>query len=226
MTQSTRKPVLFVLTSYSDVEHNISGYYFSELAHPLHVLEQAGIPTRLASIQGGLPPVYGLDLDDEVVARYWNDDDFQQRIAHTLKLSDTHSEDYSAVLFVGGHGTMWDFPNSPDVQRIIRELYEADKPVAAVCHGPAALVNATLSDGRYLVEGTRVAAFTDAEERAVKLADVVPFLLETTLKSRGAQHQAVAEWQPLTLVDGNLITGQNPQSATGVGEALRDKLNG
>lgn len=226
MTQSTRKPVLFVLTSYSDVEHNISGYYFSELAHPLHVLEQAGIPTRLASIQGGLPPVYGLDLDDEVVARYWNDDDFQQRIAHTLKLSDTHSEDYSAVLFVGGHGTMWDFPNSPDVQRIIRELYEADKPVAAVCHGPAALVNATLSDGRYLVEGKRVAAFTDAEERAVKLADVVPFLLETTLKSRGAQHQAVAEWQPLTLVDGNLITGQNPQSATGVGEALRDKLNG
>lgn len=226
MTQSTRKPVLFVLTSYSDVEHNISGYYFSELAHPFHVLEQAGIPTRLASIQGGLPPVYGLDLDDDVVARYWNDDDFQQRIAHTLKLSDTHSEDYSAVLFVGGHGTMWDFPNSPDVQRIIRELYEADKPVAAVCHGPAALVNATLSDGRYLVEGKRVAAFTDAEERAVKLADVVPFLLETTLKSRGAQHQAVAEWQPLTLVDGNLITGQNPQSATGVGEALRDKLNG
>ncbi|WP_312073138.1 type 1 glutamine amidotransferase domain-containing protein [Atlantibacter sp.] len=226
MTQPTRKPVLFVLTSYSDVEHNISGYYFSELAHPLHVLEQAGIPTELASIQGGLPPVYGLDLDDDVVARYWNDDSFQQRLSHTKKLSDTNSDDYSAVLFVGGHGTMWDFPDCPDVQRLIRELYETDRPVAAVCHGPAALVNATLSDGRYLVEGKKVAAFTDAEERAVKLADVVPFLLETTLKSRGAHHQAVAEWQPLTLVDGNLITGQNPQSATGVGEALRDKLNG
>ncbi len=226
MTQPTRKPVLFVLTSYSDVEHNISGYYFSELSHPLHVLEQAGIPTELASIQGGLPPVYGLDLDDDVVARYWNDDSFQQRLSHTKKLSDTNSDDYSAVLFVGGHGTMWDFPDCPDVQRLIRELYETDRPVAAVCHGPAALVNATLSDGRYLVEGKKVAAFTDAEERAVKLADVVPFLLETTLKSRGAHHQAVAEWQPLTLVDGNLITGQNPQSATGVGEALRDKLNG
>ncbi|MDV7024357.1 type 1 glutamine amidotransferase domain-containing protein [Atlantibacter subterranea] len=226
MTQPTRKPVLFVLTSYSDVAHNISGFYFSELVHPLHVLEQAGIPGVFASIQGGLPPVYGVDLDDDVNARYWNDDAFQQRLSHTLKLSDTRSDDYSAVLFVGGHGTMWDFPDCPDVQRLIRDLYEADKPVAAVCHGPAALVNATLSDGRYLVDGKRVAAFTDAEEHAVKLAEVVPFLLETTLKKRGALHQAVGEWQPLTLVDGNLITGQNPQSATGVGEALRNKLNG
>ncbi|MDU1950719.1 type 1 glutamine amidotransferase domain-containing protein [Atlantibacter hermannii] len=226
MTQTTLKPVLFVLTSYSDVAHNISGFFFSELTHPLHVIEQAGIPAAFASIQGGEPPVYAVDLDDDMNARYWNDDAFRNKLSHTLKLSEAKSDDYSAVLFVGGHGTMWDFPDSPDVQRIIRELYEANKPVAAVCHGPAALVNATLSDGRYLVEGKRVAAFTDAEERAVKLAEVVPFLLETTLKSRGAHHQAAGEWQPLTVVDGNLITGQNPQSATGVGEALRDKLNG
>lgn len=223
---STLKPVLYVLTSYSDVERGINGFYLPELAHPLNVLEQAGFPAVFASIQGGQPPVYGVDLDDDVIARYWNDDKFQQKLSNTLKLSDANSADYCAVLFVGGHGAMWDFPESPDVQRLIREVYEADNPVAAVCHGPAALVNATLSDGRYLVDGKRLAAFTDAEERAVKLADVVPFLLETTLKNRGAQHQAAAEWQPQVVVDGNLITGQNPQSATRIGEALRDKLSG
>lgn len=226
MTQTTTQPVLFVLTSYSDVGRNISGFYLPELTHPLHVLEQAGIPTAFASLQGGQPPLYGVDLDDDVIARYWNDDAFQQKLSHTLKLADAKSDDYCALFFVGGHGTMWDFPNSPDAQRLIRDLYEADRPVAAVCHGPAALVNATLSDGRYLVEGKRVAAFTDAEEHAVKLAEVVPFLLETTLKSRGALHQAAADWQPQVVVDGNVITGQNPQSATGVGEALRDKLTG
>jgi putative intracellular protease/amidase len=105
---------------------------------------------------------------------------------------------------------------------VARRVYEAGGVVAAVCHGPAALVNATLSDGRFLVEGRRVAAFTDSEERAVKLENVVPFLLAETLTRRGALHQPAPDWQAQVVVDGRLVTGQNPASATSVGEAVRD----
>jgi putative intracellular protease/amidase len=119
---------------------------------------------------------------------------------------------------------MWDFPQSPAVLSITREMYEQGQVVAAVCHGPAALVNVTLSDGSYLVAGKKVAAFTDSEEHAVGMVDAVPFLLETTLKERGALHQAAEDWTNNVVVDGSLITGQNPQSAAGVGEAIRDAL--
>lgn len=134
-------------------------------------------------------------------------------------------ERYAAIFFAGGHGAMWDFPKSPAVNSVTRSIYEAGGVVAAVCHGPAALVNVTLSNGTHLVAGKNVAAFTDDEERAVELDKEVPFLLATTLVARGAHHHPAPDWTAKVVVDGRLITGQNPQSAAGVGEALRDLLN-
>lgn len=119
---------------------------------------------------------------------------------------------------------MWDFPDNPAVQKLTREIYEAGGVVGAVCHGPSALVNVKLSNGRYLIGDKRIAAFTDDEERAVKLEKVVPFLLASTLQQRGAQHQPAMNWTAQVVIDGRLITGQNPQSARGVGVALRQAL--
>ncbi len=223
---ATTKPVLFVLTSHGTkgATGQPTGYYLAELTHPLAVLEAAGIPVEFASIQGGEPPVDGLDLEDPTNARYWNDAAFRDKVSHTRRLGEVDAADYSAIFFAGGHGTMWDFPESPDVQRITREIYENDGAVGAVCHGPSALVNIKLSDGSYLVAGKRVSSFTDSEERAVQLDGVVPFMLASRLAERGAEHLPAADWSCQAVVDGRLVTGQNPQSATAVGEALRDLL--
>ena len=220
------KPVLFVLTSHA-VKGNTgeaTGYYLGEVTHPLAELEDAGIAVEFASIQGGEPPVDGLDLADAVNARYWNNQAFRAKLRRTQRLADVDASKYSAIYFAGGHGTMWDFPTSADVPGLTRQIYEAGGVVAAVCHGPAALVNVTLSDGSYLVAGKNVSAFTDSEERAVKLEKVVPFLLASTLAQRGATHHPAADFTSKVVVDGRLVTGQNPQSASGVGAALRGLL--
>ena len=225
---TSRKPVLMVLTSHGTkgATGEPTGFYLGELTHPLAELEAAGIPAEFASIQGGEPPVDGLDLDDAVNARYWNDSAFRDAIRHTQRLGDVDASKYAAIFFAGGHGAMWDFPDSPDVARVTREIYEAGGVVGAVCHGPAALVNVTLGNGAYLVAGKNLSAFTDDEERAVKLDQVVPFLLASTLTQRGAQHHPAADWTAEVVVDGRLVTGQNPQSASGVGAAIRDLLLG
>lgn len=220
------KPVLMVLTSHGTkgATGEPTGFYLGELTHPLAELEAAGIPYELASIQGGEPPVDGLDFQDAVNARYWADLAFRERLSHTQRLGDVDASKYSAIFFAGGHGAMWDFPTSPDVSRITRDIYEAGGMVGAVCHGPAALVNVTLSNGAYLVADKNVSAFTDDEERAVQLDKVVPFLLASTLTQRGAHHHAAPDWNAKVVVDGRLITGQNPQSAAGVGTAMRELL--
>ncbi len=224
---TTEKTILFVLTSHATKGASggePTGYYLSEVTHPLAELEKAGIAVEFASIAGGEPPVDGLDMDDQLNARYWNDDKFRAAIQQTQRLDDIDASRYSGIFFAGGHGTMWDFPDSPAVQQVTRDIYEADGVVGAVCHGPSALVNIKLSDGRYLVDGKRVAAFTNDEERAVKLENTVPFLLASTLEQRGAHYQPAQSWTEQVVVDGRLITGQNPQSASAVGAALRIAL--
>ncbi len=222
----TIKPVLFVLTSHGikGSSGEPTGYYLAEVTHPLAELEAGGIRVEFASIEGGEPPVDGLDLEDSTNARYWNDNAFRDAVRQTKRLQDVDAADYSAIFFAGGHGTMWDFPDSPEVQRVTREIYESKGPVGAVCHGPSALLNVTLSDGSYLVAGKRISSFTDSEERAVKLDRVVPFLLADKLTERGAKHQPAPDWSCQVVVDGRLVTGQNPQSAAEVGKTLRELL--
>ncbi|WP_457324433.1 type 1 glutamine amidotransferase domain-containing protein [Roseateles sp. P5_E11] len=224
---SELKPILFVVTSnpVKGATGIPTGFNLAEVTHPLEKLQQAGIRVEIASIQGGAAPLDGLeDMKDPVVARYWADADFRHAIANTLRIDDADPARYSAVMFAGGHGTMWDFPDSAGAQKLIREIDAAGGIVSAVCHGPAALVNARRADGSLLVAGKRVAAFTDSEEEEVQSTHVVPFLLASTLNERGALHQDSPNWSNKVEVDGRLITGQNPQSAASLGEALRDAL--
>jgi putative intracellular protease/amidase len=216
------KPILCVVTSHPirGDSGEPTGFAMVELSHPLEVFDKAGIPVEIASIRGGHPPIDFFDLSDPVNDRYWKDKKFREALAHSLVLRDLDPSRYSAVFFAGGHGTMWDFADSPAVQKVIREIWEAGGIVSAVCHGPAALVNARLSDGSYLVAGKKLAAFTDDEEAEVKYTKVVPYLLATTLKERGALHQPAPNWTENVVTDGRLITGQNPASAHGVGTAV------
>ncbi|MFZ6770105.1 type 1 glutamine amidotransferase domain-containing protein [Undibacterium sp. Di26W] len=224
---SELKPILFVVTSNAvKGETGIAtGYNLAEVTHPLEKLHAAGIRVEFASPLGGAAPLDGLeDMTDPVIAHYWADADFRHAIAHTLNLDDVDPARYSAIFFAGGHGTMWDFPDSTAAQKAIREIDAAGGIVSAVCHGPAALVNARRADGSLLVAGKRLAAFTNGEEEEVQSTHVVPFLLESTLIERGAHHQNAANWSNNVVVDGRIITGQNPQSAASLGEALRDAL--
>lgn len=223
---ATIKPILCVVTSHPirGDSGEPTGFAMVELTHPLDVFEKAGIPVEIASIRGGHPPIDFFDLSDPVNARFWKDKTFRKALAHSQVLGELDPSGYSAVFFAGGHGTMWDFADSEAVQNVIRKIWEAGGIVSAVCHGPAALVNATLSDGKHLVAGKRIACFTDEEEAEVKYTHVVPYLLATTLKQRGALHQPAPNWSENVVVDGRLVTGQNPASAHGVGEAVVARL--
>lgn len=223
---SSIKPILCVVTSHPirGDSGEPTGFAMVELTHPLEVFEAAGIPVEIASIRGGHPPIDFFDLSDPANDHYWKDEGFRDALAHSLVLGDLDPSRYSAVFFAGGHGTMWDFADSAAVQKVIREIWEAGGIVSAVCHGPAALVNATLSDGSYLVTGKKLASFTDEEEAEVKYTKVVPYLLASTLKERGALHQPAPNWAEKVVTDGRLVTGQNPASARGVGEAVVAQL--
>ncbi len=227
VAESSGKPVLVVLTSHSRLGDTGrgTGFFLGELTHPLEVFEKAGLPVEFASIGGGEPPVDGLDLEDPVNARYWNDPAFRAKLASTKKLAALDPAGYRAVFFAGGHGTMWDFPDDEAVWKTIRTLYEAGAPVGAVCHGPAALVNVRLSNGEYLVAGKEVAAFTNSEEEKMELSEVVPFLLATRLEERGAVHRPAPDFQKQVVASGRLVTGQNPASAAGVAEKMVELLD-
>ena len=214
--------VLFVLTSH-DKKGNTgqkTGFYLPEAAHPWNVLQQHQIEVDFVSPQGGRPPMDGAEDADSVSRMFLDSPDVMQKLAATPTPDKINAEDYDAIMFVGGHGTMWDFPDNAKLSQIASTIYESGGIVGAVCHGPAALINLKLSNGSYLVSGKRVAAFTDEEERAVGLDGVVPFLLASTLRERGANHIAAPNWQQNVVVDGRLITGQNPASAEGVGHEI------
>lgn len=219
------KKVLLVLTSHDDLAGiRPTGYFVGEAAHPWREFVDAGFDVDVASIAGGVPPQDGFEADDPDQAAFLADPAIAAQLADTPKLADVDVSGYDAVLFVGGHGTMWDFPTSTAVAEAGRDVYQAGGVVAAVCHGPSALVNMTLSDGSNLIAGKRVAGFTNDEEHAVGLAEVVPFLLADQLQAAGATHVPGPNFTAQVVVDGRLVTGQNPQSATGVGKAVVDLL--
>jgi putative intracellular protease/amidase len=217
-----KKKVLFALTSHGQLGETgkETGFYLSEAAHPWKVLHENGFEVDFVSTDGGKPPVDGFDLDDEVNHEFWNNEYYHNKIENTMTPSEVNPEDYIAIHYVGGHGTMWDFPKNEQLANIAANIYEDGGIVSAVCHGPSGLVNLKLSDGTYLVQGKTISTFTDEEEKDAGLEDVVPFLLESKLRERGAQIVKADIQEKKVAVDGRLVTGQNPASAQGVGEEL------
>lgn len=221
-----KKKILFVVTSHGTKGNTgeKTGYYLGEVSHPWEVLHEAGYEIDFVSPQGGNPPVDGFDLSDPVNKKFWEDSVYHEKITNTLTPDKINPEDYVAIFYAGGHGAVWDLPSNDAIANIATQIYERIGLVGAVCHGPAGIVNIRLSDGEYLVSGKKVNGFTNEEEELVKLTDVVPFLMEDKLKERGGIYEKSAPWQPHVTVDGRLITGQNPQSAKGVGEAMKKAL--
>lgn len=220
------KKILFALTSHDRKGDTgqPTGFYVPEAAHPWAILRDVGYEIEFVSPKGGKPPMDGADATDSISREFMTSPDVMRKLEKTATPANVRSEDYAAILYVGGHGTMWDFPGDHVLATVGAAIYDAGGVVGAVCHGPAGLVNLRLSDGRYLVSGKRVAAFTDDEERAVKLDTVVPFLLATKLQERGAIHVAKSNWQDNVVVDERLVTGQNPASAEGVGRQMAQIL--
>ncbi|MCS3798560.1 antibiotic biosynthesis monooxygenase [Niastella sp. OAS944] len=217
-----KKKILFVVTSHNKKGNTgeKTGFYLSEAAHPWEVLTNAGYEIDFVSPAGGRAPVDGLNLGEEVNKKFWNDAVYRRKIEKTLKPSAIDPRQYIAIHYVGGHGAMWDFADNIELASIAAAIYENGGIVSAVCHGPAGLVNIKLSNGKYLVDGKRINAFTNEEEVAVKLDNVVPFLLESKLIKRGAMFEKSGLWQSHVVTDQRVVTGQNPQSAKAVGEAV------
>jgi putative intracellular protease/amidase len=216
--------ILIALTSHAALGDTgrTTGFHVSEAAEPWEVFTAAGHRVDLVSVAGGAPPRDGENAADPVQRRFLQAAD----LTATPRPDAVDPARYDAVLFAGGHGTMWDFPDNAGLARIARSVYEHGGVVAAVCHGPSALVGLTLSDGTRLVDGKRVAAFTNAEEVAVGLADVVPFLLADRLAAQGARHEPGPDFAPQVVRDGRLVTGQNPASARGVASEVLAALAG
>jgi putative intracellular protease/amidase len=226
-SKNMKKKILFVVTSHDkkgDTGEE-TGYYLGEVSHPWEVLHNAGYEIDFVSPKGGTPPVDGFDLKDPVNKEFWENKEYKNKIDHSLKPSQVNPNDYSTIFYAGGHGAMWDFADNTELSTIASKIYENGGIVAAVCHGPAGLVNIKLNDGKYLVEGKKINAFTNEEESEVKLTNVVPFLLEDKLKERGAKFEKSGLWQNHVVSDQRVITGQNPQSAKSVGEAILNELN-
>ncbi len=224
---SPRARVAIVLTNHGQLGDTgkSTGFFLSEATHPYEVFRAAGYEIDFLSPRGGLAPMDGVDAQDPINAAFLADPTLVARTRSTLAIGSVDAARYDAVFFSGGHGTMWDFPNDAGVQSLAREVYERGGVVAAVCHGPAALVNVRLSGGEWLVAGKEVSAFTDEEEKAVQLDRVVPFALESMLRTRGARFIKSPNFERKVAVSERLATGQNPASATGVAEAVVALLN-
>lgn len=216
------KKILIALTSHSELGNTgrKTGFYLPEAAHPYAVFTQAGYTVDFVSPLGGEPPVDGVDLNDPLQRAFWEDADVRAKLQNTLRPANVNPADYAAIFYAGGHGTMWDFPDNAELAAIAADIYEQEGVVAAVCHGPSALVNIKLSDGSYLVAGKTVSTFTNEEEAAVGLTEVVPFLLESRLRERGAQITKAPNFAAHTAVSDRLLTGQNPASATPLAEQV------
>lgn len=224
----TNKRILIALTSHDKKGDTgeTTGAYLPEVAHPYDVFTRAGYEVDLVSVRGGKVPLDGLDRKDAISAAFLEDARVARQLAESAPSTAVDASRYDAIFFAGGHGTMWDLPGAEGFQRATAAIWEAGGVVGAVCHGPAGLVDVRLSSGEYLVKGRNVNGFTNAEERAAKLEDVVPFLLEDKLVERGGRFEGGPLWQAKVVVDGRLVTGQNPASATGVAEAMVKALAG
>jgi putative intracellular protease/amidase len=219
------KSVLIVVTSYAriDAQHP-TGLWFEEFAVPYESFAEAGYLVTVASIKGGKVPIDPRSLPEDQAAMAVKGP--LAALQHTQRLMEVDVSEYDAVFFPGGHGTMFDFPHSREVAELVSHYMEQGKPVAAVCHGPAALTQAKYRDGGSVVKGRKLTGFSNEEEHTVQLDTLMPFLLEDKLRGLGAEVQVLPQWQAHVVVDGNLITGQNPQSSLKTAEALIQVLSG
>lgn len=219
------KKVLFVLTSHDELGNTglKTGFWSEELAAPYYALSDKGIEITLASPKGGQPPIDPKSEDPtfqtDTTRRMDKDSVLLDKLKNTIKLEAVKMSDYDAVFYPGGHGPLWDLAESTTSQQLITEFYTANKPVAFVCHAPGVLKDVKVN-GEYLVNDKNVTGFTNTEEEAVQLTKVVPFLVEDMLVKNGGHYSKIADWNPYAVVDGLLITGQNPASSEKVAEEL------
>jgi putative intracellular protease/amidase len=224
--------ILMVLTSHSELgtTGEKTGFWIEEFASPYYFLADAGAVISIASPLGGQPPVDPKSEAPEAqtpsTKRFYADLDAIDKVAHTMTLGEVKKEEYDAVFYPGGHGPMWDLANDTQSIALIEGFYNTQKPVAFVCHAPAALINVKAENGHPLVKGKKVTGFSDTEEETVGLINVVPFLLEDELKKLGAHYSKGADWSSYTVHDGLLITGQNPASSEAVAALLLKTLIG
>ena len=217
--------ILMVLTSHDQLGNTgrKTGFWLEEFAAPYFVFRDAGVDLTLASPKGGQPPVDPKsDLPEnqtEAMTRFKKDERAQRELSQTVKLADVKAEDFDTVFYVGGHGPMWDLAESPVSIALLESFYNSGKPIALVCHSPGVLRHVSYK-GEPLVKGKRVTGFTNGEEEAVKLTKVVPFLVEDELTRLGAHFEKLADWRPFSIVDGRLVTGQNPASSTSAAKTL------
>jgi putative intracellular protease/amidase len=222
--------ILMVLTSHDELGDTgkKTGFWLEEFAAPYYAFIDAGVDVTLASPAGGQPPLDpSSDTEDaqtKDTKRFKEDSEAQKHLANTKKLADMKAEDFDSVFYPGGHGPLWDLAVDKDSISLIETFVQQDKPVAFVCHSPGALKNVKV-DGEYLVKGKTVTGFTNSEEDAVGLTDVVPFLVEDVLKANGGDYQKANDWESYVVEDGLLITGQNPASSEDAAKRLLNKLN-
>ena len=221
--------ILMVLTSHDQLGNTgqKTGFWLEEFAAPYFVFRDAGVELTLASPKGGQPPLDPKSDKPEnqtpAQVRFKKDAAAQKALANTLLLADMKSEDFDTVFYPGGHGPMWDLAESADSIALLESFYNSGKPIALVCHSPGVLRHVTYQ-GEPLVKGKRVTGFTDQEEEEMQLTHVVPFLVEDELKRLGAKFEKLPNWQPLSIVDSRLVTGQNPASSTSAAKALMNVM--
>ncbi|WP_308992773.1 type 1 glutamine amidotransferase domain-containing protein [Mariniflexile litorale] len=222
--------ILFVLTSHDKLGDTgkKTGFWVEEFANPYYTLLDKGATITIATPKGGAAPIDpSSDSPDTATAateRFDKDDEAQARIANTKKLADMNPDDFDAVFYPGGHGPLWDLANDATSIALIEKFNSQEKPIAFVCHAPAALKGVKNTNGNPLVKGKKVTGFTNTEEAAVQLTDVVPFLVEDMLKENGGIYSKKEDWAAYAIQDGNLITGQNPASSELVAEKLLEIL--
>lgn len=222
--------ILMVLTSHDQLGStgHKTGFWLEEFAAPYYVFKDAGAQLTLASPLGGRPPLDPKSDDaasqTNATRRFKADGAAQSALAATVKLGTLKATDFDAVFYPGGHGPLWDLAEDAASIALIGSMIAAGKPVAAVCHAPGVLRHARSPGGQSLVKGKNVTGFTNTEEEAVGLTQIVPFLVEDMLKEHGGQFSRAADWQPHVVIDGLVITGQNPASSEPAAQALLDKL--
>lgn len=218
--------ILIILTSHDELGDTgkKTGFWVEEFASPYYVFADAGAELTIASPKGGQPPIdpksEAADAQTPATQRFSADKNLQEKLANTSVLAEINADDYDAVFYPGGHGPLWDLANNQHSIQLIKDFFKQEKPVALVCHAPAALIHVNDEDGLAVIKGKLVTGFSNTEEEAVQLTEVVPFLLEDELKKIGGIYSKGEDWTSYVIHDGLLITGQNPGSSEEVAQEL------